>query len=275
MYEYKSDDEDYYDDEDYDMCGIMHSEDYVRIFVEDCFSPDWSPSGRRPYYQMRGKRITEEQALEVISTTDNLFSLYLDLDNTICGMNFGNSWFVESGLSHHGWVHPNGIVGTNDYMNKYPLVSEFAEELAAYLYRFPFLDMVIGITRWNEMSDERWEIFFEAMKKSEEDKFFDRFGFLEYDDFCENIEAGIWVHDKKIEIVDEKSAVKLYKQYEAEYGEENRKVYFPEYYDKYQPDIVTMSYLKKCLLKHGITNAETLLKEKVRPYVLEDVMQYQ
>lgn len=268
MYEYK------FSDEDYDMYGIMYSEDTVHVFVEDHFSPDWTPLGRRPYYQMRGKRITEEQAFEVISRTDCLFSQELELENCIYSINFDNNWFASNRGGRRGWVHPNGIVGTNDIMSKYPTVSEFAEELAIYLYEFPFLDLMIGITWWDELSTERSDLIHNCLMKSDYE-IYDRLRFVEYDNFCQNLEAGIWVHDRKVEIVDEESAVKLYRQYEEKYGEENRKVYFPDYYNKFQPDIVTMSYLKKCLLKYGITDPEALLKEKVRPYVLKDVMQYQ
>lgn len=75
MWEYKiSDDYDYFDD-----CHIykaIYSEAPVQIFVYDEISSNWSSSVRRPYYQMRGKRITPEQAFDIICKTDRFFRDY-------------------------------------------------------------------------------------------------------------------------------------------------------------------------------------------------------
>lgn len=238
-------------DDDYDMYGIIYSQNPPRIFVDDAFKPDWCPCVRRPYYQMRGKRITEQQAFDIISKTDRLFSRELELEDSICSINFYVDWFSH-GLCGNGWVHPNGIIGINDMMGKYPTVSEFAKEWATYLYHFPYLDLMIGVTWWDEHPFQIKQ--YEAMP------------FQKCDNFHSNIEAGIWVHDNRIEIVDQDYAEELYKKYEAEYGEKDNNVYFPEYYKTYQPDVITMEYLKKCLLTYGITDAETFLKEKLYRY---------
>ena len=69
MYEFQ------FDDDDYDMYEIIYAENPIKILVDDKFDREWSPCGRRPYYQMRGKRISEQQAFDIICKTDRFFHL--------------------------------------------------------------------------------------------------------------------------------------------------------------------------------------------------------
>ncbi len=256
MYEFQ------FDEEDYDMYEIIYADNPIKILVEDEFSKGWCPLGRRPYYQMRGKRISEEQAFEVISRTDCTLADDLKLEGSIPYYNFRNDWFGYFSLPRHGWVHPNGIVGTNSIMQKYPTVDEFAHEWAIYLYNFPFLDLIVGITWWNEMSVERYEILHSIPFNKRND-------YAGYDDFYDNIEAGIWVHDRKIEIINKEKTIEVYKQYEELYEEKDQRVYFYQYYEDFQPDITTMEYFKKCLASYGITDCEEFFSQKFYPRQLE------
>ena len=97
---------------------------------------------------------------------------------------------MGSDFLRHGWVHPNGIIGTNAVMTKYPTVDEFAHEWASYIYNFPFLDLIIGITWWNEMSQSKWDMWHDSCMNGGFDTL-DEIKYFEYDDFCDNIEAGI------------------------------------------------------------------------------------
>lgn len=263
MYEFK------FDEDDYEMYEIMYAENPIKILVDDQFDKDWSPVGCRPYYQLRGKRVSEQQAFDIICGTDRLFSHpFLNLEGSITSLNFGNNWFSRNRLSRKGWIHPNGIIGTNSYMTKYPTVDEFVHEWAVYLYDFPFLDLIVGITWWDEMSPERWEMTHKYFRNQ---NFLNEIDYLKYDDFCDNLEAEIWVHDGKIEIIDEKRAIEVYKQYEELYEEKDHRVYCRGYYEDFHPDVTTMEYLKKCLATYGITDAEKILSEKLYAYDLEQV----
>lgn len=250
MYEFK------FDEEDYDMYKIIYADNPIKILVEDKFGKYWTPCGRNPYYQMRGKRISEEQAFDIICRTDCTLVYDLELEGSIPYYNFRNDWFgYYGGWSRSGWVHPNGIVGINGIMPKYPTVDEFAHEWTTYLYNFPFLDLIVGITWWNEKSNERYEI--QNINNWHE------FDYLGYDDFCDNLEAGIWVHDGKIEIINREHTIEVYKQYEKLYEIEDKRVYFNCYYEDFQLDITTMKYLERCLAKYGIMDCEKFLREKL------------
>lgn len=246
-----------FDDDDYDMYEIMYADNPMKILVEDEFCREWTPLGRRPYYQMRGKRISEEQAFEIISKTDRTISYSLGFEGSIPCYNFYNDWFYYCNDidGRYGWVHPNGIVGINSIMPKYPTVDEFAHEWAIYLHNFPFLDLIVGITWWNEMSNERHQMMNPYNWRDYE--------YVGYDDFLDNIEAGIWVHDRKIEIIDREKTIEVYRQYEQLYEEKDKRVYFHKYYDDFQPDITTMKYLEKCLASYGITDCEKFLSQNL------------
>ncbi len=261
MWEYiVSDDYEYFDD-----CHIykaIYSENPVRIFVEDEIPPNWNAWTKYPYYQMRGKRITPEQAFDVISKTDRLFwgyDFYSDIDNRcfeekyILSTNFHNDWFGFD--SKYGWVHPNGIIGINNTTSKYPTLREFVLEWWILLNEFPFLDLIIGVVMWREDAPDCY------MKE---------YRYEPYDNFCKALEIGIWVHDRKVEIVGKKRAAELYKEYEQAYEEPNKKVYVCEYYSDFEPNITTRDYLYRCLkLTYGIEDPERFIKENISSYKIK------
>ena len=178
---------------------------------------------RRPYYQMRGKPITKEQAMEVISRTDNYFRWndeYMP-ENFIYSTNFDSWWFDMNHIpSNYGWVHPNGNIGSNAITQKYPTLAEYVDEWCWYLKEFPFLDLIIAITDYNEYPPD-------------DAKFED----------C--VTLGIWVHDNKVEFLSPKNALKQYKAYARKY-ENNPRSYIPEHCLEYQ-NIDIIDYKNKCL----------------------------
>lgn len=146
-------------------------------------------------------------------------------------------------------------------MGKYPDVYEFAQEWARYVYNFSYLDLIIGITCWDEYPEVHKPPYI-------------RKDFTECDTFYEDIEEGIWVNDRKVEIINKEETVKIYKKYEKLYQEDNRLIYFPGYYDEFQPDIVKLDYLKRILETYNITDAEKFLKEHFKPYELETIIKF-
>lgn len=260
MYQFKFDE--YSDRIDYDMYEIVYADDPVQIFADERFDRNWTPTGRKPYYQMRGKRITSQQAFDIICKSDSLFSINLNLEGSIVPADFDMEWFNPGSSSGpFGWVHPNGIIGLDFHTGKDPTVYEFAEQWAKYLYHFPYLDLIVGVTFWNEENPVQYFRNIYEMPDFPESR--------TDEDFYYSLEAGIWVHDRKIEILGEEDTVRIYRQYEELHGEKDKRVYSPGYYKKFQPDIVTMNYLKKCLLTYGITDSDKFLYEKLSPYDLK------
>ncbi len=109
---------------------------------------------RRPYYRMRGKPVTEEQAFEVIRRTERcVCPLFYNSHpyEVVSNCHFKNWWLDPHRFpAHCGWVHPNGIVGINNITAQKPNFLELLTELLGYQKAFPALDFKAAITSWNE-----------------------------------------------------------------------------------------------------------------------------
>ena len=66
-------------------------------------------------------------------------------------INFDN-WLIMKNHypKGYGWIHADGTVGANAITQKWPTLKEFVEEWFYKLKAFPYLDLVIGITNWDE-----------------------------------------------------------------------------------------------------------------------------
>lgn len=230
--------------------------DGIEVVIDDEVRA-WKSLRSYPYYQMRGKLLTEEQAIDVISRTDGYFRAPFKSDNYIGTVNFHNDWFDNTFI--HGWVHPGGIIGLNDNTSKYPDLDELLTEWLRYARAFPYLDLVVGITAWESMPDKKREILYPgwidtpplfrvSKMKYDEMKYMD----CDEGEFLDNLEIGVWVHDKKLEIMSPARTAEVYTEYSKKYTVDDTRVYYYQYYTDFQPDIITLDYLKKCLAQNGI-----------------------
>lgn len=203
---------------------------------------DYDTVVRKPYYQMRGKRISEEQALEFIRQADSSFRDYPCSEGKpqLNSINICSYLFTD--FFSNGPVHPNGVVGMNGIMGKYPNFYELFEEFVSYAAEFPFLDFVLAVSCWDEIPPEEWDkIFTDGYEKPSH-----------FPNFTENLEIGVWVHDNKVEFLSPKNAAKKYKEYDKLYGEADGSIYCekrhgsPEYFDFY----------KKCLEANGVSGED-------------------
>lgn len=217
----------------------------------------WKSRTHYPYYQMRGKPLTEEQAIDVISRTDGYFQYPFKSDNYIGTVNFHNHWFDDT--FPHGWVHPGGIVGRNFNTSKYPDLEELLTEFLRYARAFPYLDLVVGITSWEGMPDKKRSLLdmdcfgkppllLVSKMKYDELKYTD----CDEEEFLDHLEIGVWLHDKKVEIMSPARTAEIYTEYSKKYTVDDTRVYYWEYYDDFQPDVITLDFLKKCLAQNGI-----------------------
>ena len=87
----------------------------IKLIIDEGME-NYDSSARRPYLRLRGKRVTEEQAFDIIRRTDRLspWSEELSCDDQIRSGNFSNNWTRQDLYpAPFGWVHPNGIVGVD------------------------------------------------------------------------------------------------------------------------------------------------------------------
>lgn len=218
------------------------------------------PYVRRPYYRMRGKKILKEQAFDIIRRTDNFFDEIKEIrwhDDFVGNINFDN-WLIHKNHypQGYGWIHADGTVGSNAITQKYPKMMEFIYEWFGYLWAFPYLDLVVALTNWNEINPR----YYEMEEDNGEDKEID-LEIKEYDEeFYDAIAMGIYVHDNKIQILDKAETVKKYKEYDSLYGKEREK-FSSKYYGKNNIEQIDLAYLKKCIESYGLDADEILNKQ--------------
>lgn len=181
---------------------------------------EFDSSVRRPYYRMRGKPVTEEQAFDVIRKTDMHIGFNLPRSHShqlVHSCHFKNWWF-DPGHVRYGWIHPNGMVGINSITDKYPTFLELLSELLDYQKAFPFLDFAAAITWWDEKP------YYKLSGDKEQQDEVSR----QYPDFLENVEFGIHLDGKTIEFLGRDRAIAAYQKYEALYDSPNISTYIPE-----------------------------------------------
>ena len=168
---------------------------------------------KHPYFRMRGKRVTKEQAFDIISreSVDKRNQFIKRAENII--EESPALQFTEIKLHHtsrfdwiRSWIDPDGAVGETNYCAwKYPDGLRLMEEHMLNAKRYPFLKYVIVYTMHDAVSRE--DLYYEdGIFHDIEDRIF--WGGFEY---------ALWVHDGGVERVDRDKAKELYELYQSEY----------------------------------------------------------
>ena len=168
---------------------------------------------KHPYFRMRGKRVTKEQAFDIISreSVDERNQFIKRAENII--EESPALQFTEIKLHHtsrfdwiRSWIDPDGAVGETNYCAwKYPDGLRLMEEHMLNAKRYPFLKYVIVYTMHDAVSRE--DLYYEdGIFHDIEDTIF--WGGFEY---------ALWVHDGGVERVDRDKAKELYELYQSEY----------------------------------------------------------
>jgi len=150
-----------------------------------------------PYFRLRGRPVTEQQAKEVILNyhTSSPFDGYKDN---------GSFW---------GWCHPDGTVGINHSIG---CLYDYWDLLVYCFYlasEFPFLDFAAAFTTGclqtvtvrNSSGNLRYEYLWYSSES------------VSYDEWRNSVRMGIHLHDGMFTFLDKKQALKLYDQYAKRY----------------------------------------------------------
>lgn len=168
---------------------------------------------RNPYFRMRGKRVTKEQAFDIISREseqkrDHMIKRTEKIVEESPALQFGEiRLHYARGLGRiQSWIDPDGAVGETNYCAwKYPDGLRLIEEHMLNAKRYPYLKYVIVYN----IHDARMR-----------EDLYDVDGiFHDIDDtiFWGGFEYALWVHDGGVERVDRDKAKELYEEYQSEY----------------------------------------------------------
>lgn len=240
---------DFFFREDY-ICG----ENPIKMLVDDSFDDYWCGTARRPYFQLRGKPVTREQAMEILIRTESLWSWEFSGEITPPG-------YVLSSLCRNScyniplnwrtcWVHPDGTIGQNDMFGfTWAEVNEIMCDFVPLVSAFPYLDFFVGVSYYDEHLPEKENWYPPEWEEYQKDG------------FSSLIRYGIWIHDKTIEIVNEDAARKLYREYERLYEASNKAIYESDYYTDQEPMELDWEYFKRAVESINMPDSDGFLRE--------------
>ena len=252
---------DYFTDkEKRDMANKKYDNDICVRYADDFNG--WSSTARRPYFRLRGKSVTKEQAFDIIRRTDRTFEGLVDkncdyiyLQDYVDVYHLQNRWWIDNiSPRFMSWCKPDGTIGYNDIMGKYPDLEEPLVDLFNLLKAFPYLDFVWAITCWDELPLDVWERF-----RNDKQSAVKSYKSENYEGFEESIDILFWVHDKKVEILQGQGAINKYCEYNSKYGQCQESFTASYWEDKWKEtgDLpVSLKYLDKCLDVYGLKRDE-------------------
>ena len=207
---------------------------------------------RRPYFRMRGRPVTEEQAFDILCRTNMPLSYsqtgkYPWKNLVYSSGILDNDWFD---IFPHGWVRPDGTVGMNGVSGiKYPEENDIMTDIIDLELAFPYLDLVIAITDWDEVPDYVWKALPENDEGLERE---------DYPDFLEHIICGLWLHNNTVELMAAERAREKYLEYNRLYGGQDEDMFKWRYCKERGLRPVDTAYLKRMIRAHGLDPEEVL-----------------
>lgn len=166
-----------------------------RINIE--LSPDlytWRVPIGRAGTALRGKPVTEEQAFNIISRTDEYFR-YKDREEDLVYTSTISNSLISYG---YGWINKNGELGIDSYTHEYPNIGIIISDAYELLYNFPYLNLVIAYTDYEEERDTSLKAFYRSIK------------------------LVVHLQENNIKVLTGSEAVKLYKKYAKQYEYKNK-----------------------------------------------------
>lgn len=197
---------------------------------------------RRPAYILRGKKVTPEQAFDIIATesvpVDFFDNMYQDTEvskREPISSNHNVRLYHEQGRDWiSSWIDPEGNVGESHWTYKYPFPYEFLGDNIEYAARYPYLEYVIIYSELNEVDWDVWKHHGRCIAP---------FCETTIEQIMENFSYAVWVHDGGAEVVREKKARELYDVYNACY--EDEKIFSRDDWDNYVHHFIDEEYLKR------------------------------
>lgn len=240
----------------------LHTLEQFRLVIDPA-AAGMSFDTRRPYFRMRGRPVTKAQAFDILSQTGIPIRHNYGMDRYPWEDLAGGSCFLDNnwyGWPRRGWVRPDGTIGMNGISGvKYPWEREITAEIIPLGLAFPFLDLMIAVTDWNEAPGYAWDVYFgkvgDEYTYDGDDEVFQR---EDYPDSPEHIVYGVWLHDSTVELMAPERAREKYIEYDRLYGGPDEEI-FKEFYNENRDFFpADLPYLKRLIRAHGLDPEEVL-----------------
>jgi len=193
----------------------------------------WNMDGafRRPYYLLRGKPVTREQAFEVCYYTNwwqqrdrdpKTQEAFIDLPGAMTVYLAPNHW-----PNNYGMLQLNGNFGINGLLWPYVERGSVINELFGLVERFPFLEFAMAVMNHEEMPSAMWDDWEDPAKENEKHYTF------EYPMEAKDVDYGLHVTRERIEVLEPDQAMASLQRYESLYTPEEIKRFDSDWSEKY------------------------------------------
>lgn len=209
-----------------------------KVLKEDLYQG----AAKRPAYILRGKKVTPEQAFEIIAAESAPVDFFGDMyqkhkkpEKERIFSNHDVKLYREQEFDWiRSWIDPDGNIGESSWTDKFPWCCEFLVDNLEYAARYPYLEYVIIYSELNEVDWDVWE---------HHDGCIAPFCVTTIEQVMKNFSYAVWVHDGGAEVVREKRARELYDAYNACY--EDEKIFARNDWDRYVHHFIDEEYLKR------------------------------
>lgn len=233
---------------------------------------------RRPLVLFRGKPITEEEVMELITGEESLFQESQEGDEWIDERGTLKNIFYRKGyLWLSTWVYTDGTIGGNLIsLARYPELYEILPQYLHLAEKYPFLDMVISYTNQDEnccywcpamqmdyltFGDCKCRDcapYLKEIKECQKLKWYHDTDYRkEYfrkwplahvrsDVFCD-VELTIWIQNGRTEVLFGNRARQKFEEYNKKYSSKEYDIMFsPEFYNYNETCICSKEYVERC-----------------------------
>ncbi len=216
----------------------------------------WTSEAKEPYFRLRGRRLSEEQAFEILARTEHIFERAVwevqqegdALKKAVeewyekirrngyegnPSLFFFNDYFSDSIVRYiGGYVWPDGRVGLNEVMYKYPFMDEILDQFMDWAMKYPCLELVLVITKWDCMSPMRYKasVLDSLEHIPNPDRDLDEYQKPYEPITAEDVDCAVEIKPGLIHFLTPEEGLKKLAEYDQQYTEEERRQFASDAY---------------------------------------------
>lgn len=217
------------------------------IFPHDFITP------RYAQYALRGVPVTPEQAIDIITKLDGLFNVnswdkkscrakwqpYLGSDR-VGFIHFNVDNFSEYFKTwSQTWIHPDGRIGFNGQTSRIPFFDELLDECISIAKAFPYLEIIIVSTYWEESCNETLILYPKDGESWDDVENISVPARIKRNssEFLDQVEVGLYIKDGIVHVLNVDDSVAKFKEICSKYAHEETDDYFMNYHYSFKDNL--------------------------------------